>query len=230
MPIPFIRLAVADDHVLFRKTLIDYLSGQNNIEPVIQASDVTELISKLKYLHADLLLLDIFMPDRNGNEALKRIRNDYPDMKILILSMSTDLELVSEMLDAGIHGYLSKGDEPENLLQAIRGASEGRIYRNKLFTDALYWSRQNNIATCRDDMNVSLNEREKRILQLIWEEKSNKEIANELYLGVRSVEKIRQDMKEKIQVKSTVGLLKYAIQKKIIEVDVYIPGLVSSKH
>jgi len=211
-----INLAIVDDHSLFRKTLKNFLSEHKNINVAAQAADMFDLFTKLKTSSIDLLLMDIFMPELNGNDALKTLRNDYPAIKILVLSMSTDLDLIADMLDSGIHGYISKADEPEELLQAIQAVAENRIYRNKLFTEALYWNKQNNIKTFSNGTHISLNERERKILQLIWEEKSNKEIADELFLGIRSVEKIRQDMKEKIGAKSTVGLLKYAINKKII--------------
>ncbi|HTI08481.1 MAG TPA: response regulator transcription factor [Puia sp.] len=213
-----INLAIVDDHSLFRRTLKTFLSEHGNINVAIQAADMFELFSKLKISSIDVLLMDIFMPQLNGNEAIKVIRTEYPAIKILVLSMSTDMDLISDLLDAGIHGYISKADEPEDLLQAIQAVSENRIYRNRLFTEALYWNKQNNIKPFGSGSEASLNEREKKILQLIWEEKSNKEIADELFLGVRSVEKIRQDLKEKIGTKSTVGLIKYAINKRIIGV------------
>lgn len=213
-----INLAIVDDHALFRKTLKTFLSEQENIHVAVQASDILDLLNKLKTSSIDVLLMDIFMPASKGNEALKIIRNEYPGIKILILSISTDIDLISDLLDAGIHGYISKADEPEDLLQAIHAVADNHIYRNRLLTEALYWSKQNNIRPYVNGSHITLNEREKKILQLIWEEKSNKEIADDLFLGVRSVEKIRQDMKEKIGVKSTVGLLKYGVNKKIIDV------------
>ncbi|HWK05308.1 MAG TPA: response regulator transcription factor [Puia sp.] len=214
-----INLAIVDDHSLFRKTLKSFLSEQNNLNIPVQAADMFDLFNKLKVSSIDVLLMDIFMPGLNGNEALKTLRSEYPSIKILVISMSTDMDLISDLLDAGIHGYISKADEPEELLQAIQAVSENRLYRNRLFTEALYWNKQNNIKPFVSGAEAQLNEREKKILQLIWEEKSNKEIADNLFLGIRSVEKIRQDMKEKIGVKSTVGLLKYAINKKIVGVN-----------
>jgi len=221
-----INLAIVDDHALFRKTLKNFLSDKN-INVAVQAADIFDLLNKLKTSSIDVLLMDVFLPELNGNDALKIIRSEYPDIKILMLSMSTDMDLISDLLDAGIHGYISKSEEPEELLQAIHVVADNRIYRNRLFTEALYWNKQNNIKSFTDDAAVALNEREKRMLQLIWEEKSNKEIADDLFLGVRSVEKIRQDMKEKIGARSTVGLLKYAIIKKIIGVTSRSSGLIS---
>jgi DNA-binding NarL/FixJ family response regulator len=222
-----IRLAVVDDHILFRKTLVSYLSEQTNVEVFIQASDLTEILSKLRHSPIDLLIMDVFMPHLNGVDGVKIIRREYPEMKILVLSMSGDMNIISDMLESGIHGYLSKSDEPDNLVEAITAASQGRIYRNRLFTEALYWNKQNHMVSDEKDPYPAINDREKKILQLIWEEKSNKEIADQLFLGVRSVEKLRQDLKEKIGVKSTVGLLKYALNKSIINMDTFFSFRVS---
>ncbi|MDO6434630.1 response regulator transcription factor [Flavitalea sp. BT771] len=221
-----INLAIVDDHVLFRKTLKAFLSDQENINVTVQATDIFDLMNKLRAASIDVLLMDIFLPELNGSEALNLIRTEHPTLKILVLSMSSDMNLISDLLDAGIHGYISKADEPEELLQAIRAVADNRIYRNRIFTEALYWNKQNNIKNHVGKSDVTLSDREKKLLQLIWEEKSNKEIADELFLGVRSVEKIRQDMKEKIGVRSTVGLLKYAISRKIIAVGLRKTGTI----
>jgi len=204
-----INLAIVDDHVLIRKVIADYLT-QNSINIHIQSSDVIDLLGKLHKSSTDILLMDLFLPKIHSLDALRVIRNEFPDMKIIVFSMNADLQLISNILDYGIHAYISKSDEPENLLQAIISVYDNRIYRNKILTEALYWNKQNNAKNGKD--NFTFDERERKILQLLWEEKSNKEIANEIFLSVRSVEKIRQDMKEKLNVKSTIGLLKYALK------------------
>jgi DNA-binding NarL/FixJ family response regulator len=211
-----IKLCVVDDHILFRKTLVNFLSQQKAIEVSFEASDAYDLFNKLKREPVDILLMDIFMPHINGTDALTIIRNEYPDIRIIMLSMCTDVAVVSHLLDIGIHGYISKADDPEELLKAVVSAKENRIYRNKLFTDALYWGSQNNMGSARRERKVSFDDREKMIIQLLWEEKNNKQIAEQLFLSVRSIEKIRQDIKEKLGVKTTVGLLKYALDKRII--------------
>jgi len=214
---PIIKLALLDDHTLFREALRNYLTQQKNIEVTIHESSAFELLHKLKRIPADILLIDLFMPQLNGNDAIKIVRSEFPQVRVIVLSMCTDLQTINNLLDIGIHGYISKDDEPENLLQAIKAVSERRIYRNKLFTEALYLNKQNVINSVKDDAIIAFNERERKILQLLWDEKSNKEIANELFLSIRSIEKIRQDMKEKLGVKTTVGLFKYALKNKIIE-------------
>lgn len=223
-----VRLAIVDDHILFRQTLVHFLSDHIELEGVIQASEVADLLAKLKTSVPEVLLIDIFLPHINGSEVLKLLKSEYPLMRILVLSMTTDIEMISNMLEAGIHGYISKADDPKELLQAVIAVSEGRIHRSRLFTEALYWNKQHTNKNFKGEPRASLSEREKSILQLIWKEKSNKEMAEELFLSVRSVEKIRQDLKEKLNVKSTVGLLKYAIDRKIIGIEQPVPGFISS--
>ncbi|MGN7824293.1 response regulator transcription factor [Chitinophaga varians] len=220
-----IHLAIVDESSLFIKMMKNYLLGQRNMEVVFHTSELSSLFKKLRDVDVNVLLIDVFVHQQNVLDALEIIRSEYPEIKILILSKSTDVSLISSLLDLGIHGYISKMDEPEELVRAIVSVAEGEIHRNKLLTEALYLHRHNNnnsnsrIYTVLDL--AVLDDREKRILQLLWEEKSNKEIADEVFLSVRSIEKIRQNMKEKLGVKSTVGLLKYAINKKIVLIDQY---------
>jgi DNA-binding NarL/FixJ family response regulator len=214
-----INLAIVDDHVLFRKTLKNFLSEQKNLQVIIQACDISELSAKLRNSPVDVLIMDIFMPGLSGSDAVRTIRDEYPNLKILVLSMSMDMDLVGEMLNFGIQGFISKADEPEELLQAIQAIANDNLYRNKYFTEALYWDKQNNYTNNMEGGNLSFSDRDRKILQMIWEEKGNKEIADELFLGIRSIEKIRQSLKEKIGAKSTLGMLKYAIKKKIIGIN-----------
>ena len=211
-----INLAIVDEHVLFRKTLKNYLSEQKDLTVVLQTSDTSELFDQVSRLSVEILLFGTTVSGLHGNSILEGIRTMHPSLKVIVLSMSTDIDLISSMLESGIYGYICKEDEPEELIKAIRVVSEDQIYRNRLFTEALYWNKQNHISPNTNGYALPVSEREKKMLQLIWEEKSNKEIAETLYLGVRSIEKIRQDLKEKIGAKSTVGLIKYAIKKGIV--------------
>jgi DNA-binding NarL/FixJ family response regulator len=160
--------------------------------------------------------MDIITPTINAEEALQLIRHDYPDIKVIILSMSSNPKILNELLELGVHAIISKSDEPSELLNAAFSVATKSIYQNKLFTDILYWNKLQNIEKNKIRKEVSLSEREKTIIRMIWEEKSNKEISEKLFLGVRSIEKIRQDIKEKLDVKSTVAILKYAIREGII--------------
>ena len=212
---PEVRLAILEDHELFRNGLIEFLSKDQRLRVVIEASKSAELFQKLKSFEIDIIIMDVFMPDSNSIEVLKLIRKEYADIKVIILSISTDLYLVNELIEIGVHGYISKAEEPYEIQRAIRHASEGRIYQNKILTDALY-SNLHSLKSRKIDLSMTFSKREQQILQLLWEEKSNKEIADICYLGTRSIEKIRQFMKAKTGCKSTIGLMKYAIAHKIL--------------
>jgi DNA-binding NarL/FixJ family response regulator len=217
MPAGTIRLGIVDAHFLFRELLRNYLSEQNGMQVTILAQDMEELQNKLKTASIDVLITDLFIPRMNVFDGLKTIAAEFPELKILVLSICTDISLISNLLDLGISGFIHKGDDPRALLEAISEISADKIYRNSYFTEALYWSNQSNRGKIESKPStVWLSDREKRILVLLWEEKSTKEIADQLFLSVKSVEKIRHDMKEKLGIKSTVGLFKYAIDKKII--------------
>ncbi|HMI59887.1 MAG TPA: response regulator transcription factor [Puia sp.] len=212
-----IRVGIVDDHSLFRRTLYNFLSQQPNLSVAVQAPDMRELIEKCSSTFClDVLIMDVFLPGVSGVDAVHLIKNMMPGTRILAVSMSKDAELVGHLLEAGINGYVSKADEPEELLEAICTVAGNDVYRNQLFTEALYWNNQRKFAEAAADSRVSLTEREKKILQLLWQEKSNKEIADELFLGVRSVEKIRLELKDKIGAKSIIGMVKYAIDRRIV--------------
>lgn len=211
-----IKLGIADSHRLFCEVLKNFFAHHPRIHAVFD-TDESNLLATLETSHIDVLLLEIVTPGMKGIETLKTIRNLYPELKVIILSMATDLELVDELFDIGIHAYISKSDEPENLMQAIISATEDKIYRNKILTDALYFNRRENLKRHAKNAVVDLDEREKKILQMLWEEKSNQDIAKEFFLGVRSIEKIRRALKEKIGTKSSIGLIKYALNNKIID-------------
>lgn len=212
-----LKIAMVDDHVLFRETLKCFLLQQIDLRVTIERSNAADLIADLQKNSVDILLMDLFLPDLNGYEALKIVKTQYPDIKTIVLSMNTDLVLINSLLDIGIQGYVSKTDDPQSLLQAINAASENKLHRTKLITEALYHNRLVNSRRLNGMSRVVFDEREVRVLQLLWREKSNKEIAGEIFLSVRSVEKLRQDMKEKVGAKSTIGLLKYALCHNVIE-------------
>lgn len=214
-----IHLAILDDQTLFRKTLKNYLSEQRECRVLADDSDISELIKKIRGLTIDVLIMDICIRGLNADETVRTFREKFPAVKILVLSGCNDLDAIGTLVEAGINGYVSKAEEPEELIRAITDVFEERIYRNRFFTEALYWKNQNAFRLAGGGLAKPLSDREQRLLQMIWDEKTNKEIANELFLGVRSIEKMRQDMKEKIGIKSTIGLLKYAINRRIIGIN-----------
>jgi len=210
------RLALLDRHALFRKSLESFLSNQPGLQVPFTTADPFQLFESLKHTPIDILIFDAGMPHADAVEVIRELRRTYSRMKIIVLSQSTSVQFVNGLVNLGIHAYVCKTDEPESLLQAISDVSRNRIHRNKLFTEALYWDRQVDELTEPGQAPSLLDSRERAIIRLMWEEKSNKEIADLLFLSIRSIEKIRQDIKEKLQVKTTVGLFKYALHHQII--------------
>jgi len=166
------------------------------------------------------------MPGLNGKECLIHLRERYPHIKVLIMSMSLDYQVISELLDLGAYGYLSKGADISELSEAIKTASMSKVHRNKILTEALYWeTNQNSTPQNNFHDEFDFSEKQKKVLQLLWDEKSTQEIAEEVYLSVSAVDKIKQQLKEKVGAKNTVGLIKYAIEKKIIVPGSMVPQL-----
>jgi DNA-binding NarL/FixJ family response regulator len=211
-----IKVGLVDDHQLFRMLLAGYLSQQSEMKVIFEASNASELFSKLSCNTIDILLLDIFMPNMNGIDAATILRNEFPHIKIVIVSLCTDINIITTFLDTGIYAYLSKNEDPENVVSAIKAASENRIYKSSLFTEALYKSKESEIKNGIRKSDIILDQREKQIIQLIWEEKSNKEISEAVYLSVSSIEKIKQDLKDRLDVRSIAGLIRFGILNGVI--------------
>lgn len=210
-----ITIGLMDDQTIFRKALKYYLDEQRDMRVILQAAGAGELFGKLSEEQPEILLLDPFMPQGDGQEILKLLRSKYPRVKLVLVSGVVDISMIAGLMDMDIQGYLSKHDGLSDLLQLIQWVAQGRILRNKHLTDALNWEAGVDEGDGGSKW-IDLDEREKRVLQLIWDEKDNKEIAGEFYLSVKSIEKIRQDLKIKLGVRSTIGLLKYAMKRNII--------------
>jgi DNA-binding NarL/FixJ family response regulator len=214
---PAIRVGVVDGHNLFRRTLCDFLSNADGMQVVMDARGNKELFEKLaSCLYVDVLLLDFFVPCSDGKEVLSILQTDYPLIKVIILSMCHDPEIISGLFDYGIFGYITKSADTSELLEAIRGVASGVLFQNKILAEVSAW-RKNALKKGSFKINRQLfNDKQKRLIQLLWQEKSTQEIADELFLSVSSVDKIKQQLKEKIGAKSTMGVIKYGIEKRII--------------
>ncbi|MBL7727064.1 MAG: response regulator transcription factor [Dinghuibacter sp.] len=212
-----INVALIDDHKIFSASLKEFLSRYPRLHPqVIEPLAVSKVIPLLRDQNTHVVVTDLFMPHISGFTLVKEIRESLPEIRIVVLSLSEELSVVNQLVDMGIHSYLSKSDEPEHLVEAIHAVHDKLVYKSRLFTDALYWNALHAGKQGQGRKKAVFSQREKKIIQMLWEEKSNTEIAASLFLGVRSIEKIRQDMKEKAGVKTTLGLLKYALSNYIL--------------
>ena len=212
-----IKIAIVDDHNLFRKALRNLLSAVDDLEVVMEATNGHELLEKLHLnKDIDIILLDLCMPGLDGRDTLQLLHDNHPHVKVIVLSMQIDVKTVSGLLNVGIYGYIPKEAELSELVEAIRGASRGLLYQNRILTDALYWKTNHGLKGNFGRNGHYINEKHKKILQLLWQEKTTQEIADEVFLSVSAVDKIKQQLKEKTGAKTTVGLIKYGIEKSII--------------
>jgi DNA-binding NarL/FixJ family response regulator len=174
-----------------------------------------ELLTLLNKLTPDMILLDISMPNLRGIEATREIKSIHPDVKVLILTMHKNKEYLHQAISAGADGYLLKEDAGTELSSAIQTIRRGRIYISPLLSDELTedWAQisrgKSKIPFERDPLTT----REKEVLKLISEGKSNREIADLFFISVRTVERHRANMMMKLNVKKTADLVKYAIEK-----------------
>ena len=213
-----LRILVVDDHTVVREGIRLLLEAQPDIEVVGEAREGQEALELVERLRPDLVLMDISMPGMNGLEATHQIRSTYPDVKILILTMQEGDEYFFRVLSAGASGYVLKGASSSELLMAIRAVSEGGVFlypsmTKKLLTEYLQPGREE--AGSYD----GLTGREKEVLRLIAESKSNQEIADELCLSVNTVQTHRAHIMEKLNLHTRTDLIKYAIRKGLIKVE-----------
>ena len=212
-----IKVAIADDHALFRTGVKTSLSGHKDIQMVAEAENGMQLLNLLKHLKPDVILLDIHMPIMDGYTALPEIKKLYPDMKVIMLSMNNDPSIITRMMEIGANSYLTKESDSETIYHAIRTCFEQEFFFNDLTNKALLNGLRMKKPAEAATPEVNLNEKEVTILKLMCEEKSTKEIADIVDLSPRTVEAIRDKLKTKTGVKSMAGLVMYAVKAGIVE-------------
>lgn len=207
-------IVLADDHGLFRAGLKRILREVAWLEVVGEADDGLELLSLLKRQKAHLVILDISMPHLRGIEAICEIRAGHPDVKILVLTMHKDMEFVSQSMGAGASGYLLKEDAETEIFAAIEAIRQGRTYVSRLLSSELAASWAEVARGGRQTLfDEPLTPRERQVVKLIAEGKSNREIADVLSISVHTVERHRANVMQKLRLRKTADLVKYALQK-----------------
>lgn len=212
-----IKVAIADDHTLFRTGVKTSLSMRKDIQMVAEAENGMQLLNLLKHIKPDVILLDIHMPIMDGYSTLPEIKKLYPDMKVIMLSMNNDPSIITKMMEIGANSYLTKESDSEVIYQAIRTCYEQEFYFNDLTNKALLNGLRTKKPVELIPAEVHLNDKEITILKLMCEEKTTKEIADMVDLSPRTVEAIRDKLKTKTGVKSMAGLVMYAVKAGIVE-------------
>ena len=213
------RLVLADDHVLFLQGLRKILEETDSVSVVGEARDGQQVLPVVRKHRPDMVLLDISMPNIRGLEAISRIKDIDPEIKVLMLTMHNKIEYLQRAVAAGADGYLLKEDADIDLLTAIQTVVRGKSYVSPtlapLITESYFEAAQ------QDDSksHSALTNREREVLQLIAEGQKNREIAECLCISPRTVENHRANMMKKLGVKNSFELLRCAIKKQIISVD-----------
>jgi len=210
-----IRIALADDHQLFRNGLKILLGAYSELEVVAEASNGVELLKILEECHADIILMDISMPEMDGAEATSHITRQTPSTRVIALSMYGEEEYYYRMVEAGAKGFILKDSDISDVYDAIIAVHRGGNYFSQ---ELLYHVIKRIKNREQEEKSSSLSKREKEILLKICEGLSNQEIANTLFISKRTVDKHRANLLAKTESKNTASLILYAIKNRIIEV------------
>ena len=213
-----IRVVLADDHVLIRAGLRALLHSLPNIEVAGEASDGHEAVEVVARIQPDVVLMDIGMSNLNGMEAANRITKQFPDVRVIMLSMHANEEYVGQALDAGATGYLLKGAEPAELELALKAVVRGETYLSPSISKQLV---HDYLVHRKEKLGpvVDLTARQREVLQLIAEGSSTKDIAKKLTLSVKTVETHRSELMRRLDIHDVAGLVRYAIRRGLVSTE-----------
>ena len=208
-----IRVLLADDHAMVRKGFRLILEGQPDMEIAGEAGNGREAVELAEKLHPDVVVMDVAMPELNGIEATRRLASSSPHTRVLALSMHKDSVYVREILRAGARGYLLKDSIDTDLISAVRAVAKGDGYISPGVSDAVLSDYRRHVS---DPLDL-LTSREREVLQMIAESKTNKEIAASLNLSIYTVEAHRGKIMEKLNLHSTGELVRFAVRHGLID-------------
>ena len=215
-----ISLLVVDDHFLIRDGIKSILSKQEEIKVIGEAGNALEAMQLLETTSFEVILMDIQMPGMNGIDATKEILKRHPGQKIIALSMNKDHGYISKMLQAGAQGYVLKDADQAELMNAIKTVSAGKTFFSSRVTNIMMESLLPKKSSGADREDVPLEElttREIEVLKFVAEELTNQQIADKLFISIRTVDTHRRNLMQKLGVKNTAGLVRYATKHGLIE-------------
>ncbi len=217
-----IRIFLADDHAVLRAGLKALLNGEPDMTVIGEAEDGESCVRQAVALRPDIVLLDINMPRCNGLEALAQLRSEAPDSRVLVLTMHDDASYLRQVLAAGGAGYVLKQAASEELLSAIRAVQDGGLYLHPRHTKVLLEGtlereRSQAAGQGEQDRLALLSERERQVLKLVALGYRNSEIADMLYLSVKTVETYKARLMEKLNLRSRAALVRFALEEGVLE-------------
>ncbi|MBD0331846.1 MAG: response regulator transcription factor [Chitinophagaceae bacterium] len=213
-----IKVAIADDHKIFRDGIRMSLKDKDYLKIIWEAEDGKDLMHKLKIKQPDVLLMDIRMPEIDGINAIGLIRKEFEGIRIIVLTMYDDQEMITKMMEIGANAYLTKTTDPEEIYQAILTCMNDDFYFNDLVNKAVLMKLQHKKTVRQYYPNpVKFSEKELKILKLIADDKTTEDISKEVFLSPRTIETIRQNMKQKVGAKTIAGLVMYAMRNRLLD-------------
>ena len=214
-----IKVLIADDHKIFRDGIKSILEKEKDIEVIEEAANGSEVLERLGKVTIDVLVLDIDIGKPNGIEITEIVRREYPEVKILILSMMSLHDFIIQALEKGATGFILKNTGKDEVLTAIRSVAKGDSYFSREVSSIIIEHLNKPRSSRKSIADIPLSSREIEVLKLITREYSNPEIAEKLFISIRTVDTHRRNLLEKLGMKNTAGLVKYAIQKGLIDQD-----------
>lgn len=210
-----IKIIIADDHTMFLQGIVSLLESEENITILGKAENGNEVLKIMENCIPDIILLDISMPEMDGIEVSKIVKQKYPLVKILIVSTHSNTQMIAKLIRIGIDGYLLKNAEKKELLHAIQTIQNGAVYFCK---EAAEKNDDNNSKIKSETSQITeLSSREKEILVLIAQEFTGNEIAEKTNISLNTVNTHRRNLLSKLNVKNTAGLVKYAIEYGLLD-------------
>lgn len=213
-----IKVAIADDHKIFRKGVILSLRTFTNIKFVLEAENGEELLNGIPGAEPDVVLMDLRMPQKDGIETTKAMSKQYPNIHVIVLSMYEDDRFVSHMMENGANGYLLKNAEPQEIRRAIMDVYEKGYYLNNFVNRILLkksHAKQKVIPSLNNE--ITLTDRERDVLKFICMEFTAQEIAQKMEISPRTVEAIKDRLMERFGSKNTAGLVFFAVKNNLVD-------------
>ena len=213
-----IKVAIADDHKIFRKGVVLSLRPYTNIKFVQEADNGDELLQGITASEPDVVLMDLRMPQKDGIETTKALSKQYPHIHVIVLSMYEDVRFVYHLMENGAHGYLLKNAEPQEIRRAIMDVQEKGYYLNN-FVNRILLKRSHAKQKAAPSLSneITLNEKERDVLRFICMEFTAQEIAQKMDISPRTVEAIKDRLMERFGSKNTAGLVFFAVKNNLVD-------------
>ncbi len=218
-----LRIAITDDHTLFRKSLELLINSFKNMQVVVKASNGIELLEKLQTTHVDILLLDLQMPIMDGFETNKKVKELYPNIKTLVLTLINETDTIKKVVNMGVQGYFTKNTLPKELEDAIWKLEDNGFYFEKNLSAVITEILNNPDLKLVENKEINFTEREIEIINLTAQGLKAKEIADTLSISTKTVNTHKQNIQQKYNFDSMMSAILYCIHQKIIDFNTINP-------